>query len=136
MRRLISNVINNVLECLNHFENDRKEKLKELIADETYCENFISLAEEIKPDGEKVKSVTLITENNRICLRARRPETLKTETLNLDKKEKTKVVRGELLFAGATGKNDLVIQIIPNDKSENSTKLYVPPEREGIIQNY
>lgn len=135
-----SNIINNVLECLNHFENDRREKLKELIVDEAYYGNFISLAEEIKPDGEKVKSIALATENNHVQLRTRRPESLKTKDSNSDKKEqvteKPKTAEGELLLADATGGNDIVIQIIPNNRKENSVKLHVPPEREDIIQNY
>ena len=135
-----SNIINNVIECLNHFENNRMEKLKGLIVDEAYYGNFISLAEEIKPDGEKVKNVALVTENNRVRLKTRRSETLKTKNSNSDEKnkvtEKLKVAKGELLLADATGGDDLIIQIIPNNRKENSVKIHVPPEREDIIENY
>ena len=134
-----SNIIQNTLECLDHFENDRTEELKKTIVDESYYKNFISLAEGIKPDGKKIKNIALATKDNRVRLRARQSMAEKAASANSDRKdkssEKLKMAEGKFLYADATSESDLVIRIVPNGEG-NKVKLHVPPEREDIVHNF
>jgi hypothetical protein len=50
-------VIAEVMKCLEMLESEQPEKLRELIPDETYYENFIGIAKQIAPDGNDVKFV-------------------------------------------------------------------------------
>jgi len=59
-------VIDEVMSCFEILESTNPGDLKEKIKDETYYENFIGLAKQIAPDGEKVKFVGFTVKKNGI----------------------------------------------------------------------
>ena len=50
-------VVDELMQCLELWENGKSEKLKERIDNEVYYENFIGIAKQIAPDGDDVKTV-------------------------------------------------------------------------------
>lgn len=50
-------VVDEVMDCLQILDSPKPEKLKEKIEDKTYYENFIGLAKQIAPDGDKIQLV-------------------------------------------------------------------------------
>ncbi|EKE05486.1 MAG: hypothetical protein ACD_19C00264G0002 [uncultured bacterium] len=59
-----SEVINEVLNCFELFENDKPVELKERFDDEFYYENFVGLAKQMAPDGEDIKIVGFNSKTN------------------------------------------------------------------------
>ena len=50
-------IIDEILQCIKLFQQENIESLRERIDDNSYFENFISLARQIMPDGEDIKMV-------------------------------------------------------------------------------
>jgi hypothetical protein len=50
-------VVDEIMNCFEIFESNEPKKLKEHITDKNYYENFIGLAKQIAPDGEKINLV-------------------------------------------------------------------------------
>jgi hypothetical protein len=50
-------VVDELMQCLELWENGKSEKLKERIDNEIYYENFIGIAKQIAPDGDDIKTV-------------------------------------------------------------------------------
>lgn len=54
---MIQNVIDDIVSGIDMINNGDEEKLKEIIQDEDYYQNFISLSKNMAPDGDKIKQV-------------------------------------------------------------------------------
>ncbi|MCI5164878.1 MAG: hypothetical protein D3903_02010 [Candidatus Electrothrix sp. GM3_4] len=52
-----SEVVDEILNCFELFEGDKKEELKNRFEDEVYHDNFVGLAKQMAPDGEDIKLV-------------------------------------------------------------------------------
>jgi hypothetical protein len=52
-------VVDELMECLRHFQAAERDALEQRIADESYFNNFIGLAKRFAPDGQRVQSVGL-----------------------------------------------------------------------------
>ena len=50
-------VVDELMKCLEIWEHERPEALKEWIQDDTYYQNFVGIAKQIAPDGDDVKLV-------------------------------------------------------------------------------
>lgn len=50
-------VVDELMKCLEIWESEKPEVLKELIHDDTYYQNFVGIAKQIAPDGDAVKLV-------------------------------------------------------------------------------
>ena len=71
-------VVDEIMNCFEIFESNEPKKLKEHINDNNYYENFIGLAKQIAPDGEKINLVGFTTvrggKDKPIALRKSRKE--------------------------------------------------------------
>lgn len=56
-------IINEVLTCINLFDQGEENALKRAITDETYYNNFVALAKKLAPDGQKIATVGLTSFN-------------------------------------------------------------------------
>lgn len=52
-----SEIIDEILNCFELFEGDKKEELKAKFEDEIYYDNFVGLAKQMAPDGEDIQLV-------------------------------------------------------------------------------
>jgi hypothetical protein len=98
-------IIDELLDCLQVFGSKDEEKLRELIPDDTYRHNFVALAEQLAPDGERVKVVGLTVlrrgEERSVAFVKRQPE--KRGAARVSGKRAVKA-KGMLLFASSQGK--------------------------------
>ncbi len=71
-------VIDDVIDCLESFNANDEDRLKELIPDETYRRNFLGLAKRLALDGEQVRVVGLTVlrqgEERRVALVKKQPD--------------------------------------------------------------
>jgi len=125
-------VIDETSECLDDFSNANLDKLKLRIVDQAYFRNFIALAKQISPDGEKVTTVGITTVRGgkeRITAMTRPAKDILQSSEEFKpkprKKRETKSqeIIGNLLYADSTTETDL-IKI--RDQGGNDHKIQVP----------
>jgi len=101
-------VIDEVMSCFEILESINPDELKERIVDKTYYENFVGLAKQIAPDGDKVKLVGFTVKRNGsekpVALRKSKKQLQQTPDTSLledsDKdKNSAKVYTGILMHA-------------------------------------
>lgn len=68
-------LINEVMACLDLWEREKTDQLKDRIKDEVYFDNFVSLATQLAPDGEDISSVAFVSKQQD----APKPVVLRTE---------------------------------------------------------
>jgi len=100
-------VVDELMKCLELWENKSAEDLKDWIQDETYYQNFVGIAKQIAPDGDDVKLVGFkaIREGKEKPLTLRKSPQQVRETFNITKvaeKQSSRVeLRGVLRFASS-----------------------------------
>ena len=110
-------VIADVFDCFELLDAGNLKELEKRIPDESYLRNFISLAEKIAPDGERIRRVgfTATTDQGerRVALSSKR-EKIRSATIASKRTEpdQVKEVKGILLEADATKKRLGRIQIV------------------------
>jgi hypothetical protein len=117
---LAEDVIKEMLDCLELFNAANARALRERIPDPAYYRNFISLARNISPDGEAVRTVgfTALAAGQERRLILTRPHTQEppsfTEQL-IDVTREKVVVRGVLKFADARREDQGKICLLDSD---------------------
>jgi hypothetical protein len=127
-----SEIIDEVVSCLEIFQNDDDVNLKKKITDEIYYRNFIGLAKKIAPDGENVKLVGFTTVyqgyKKEVALTKSKKELIIIKDIQFDEEQReTKYVKisGELKYADSTQKKAGIIRLIDNQNKSHNIK--VPP---------
>ncbi len=96
-----SDVIDEIFNCFELFEEDKPEELKEKIEDEMYHDNFVGLAKQMAPDGEDIKLVgfnSIIEGKERpVALRKKRRE---IQISNEIVESQTAIISDKLILAG------------------------------------
>jgi hypothetical protein len=126
-----SNVINELLDCLNLFNNLEEEELKRKIFEETYYINFNALANQILPDGQNIKMVGFACmsegfEKKVALTRGKEKYQAKRKDTSTD----IVSVEGTLLFADSTKGPVGKIQLIDNQSKKHN--IIVP---EGMMSD-
>lgn len=100
-------VVDELMKCLEIWESEKTEVLRETIGDETYYQNFVGIAEQIAPDGDAVKLVGFKAvrqgEEKPVTLRKNRRqlrESISAEQLS-DQEPLSTTLRGVLRFASS-----------------------------------
>lgn len=123
---LSSEVIDELVECLELLNEGDDERLKEKIPQETYYRNFIGLAGKIAPDGDKVKMVGLTRVKDdrevRIALTKTQDEistTANRRAFPVSTEGEAVTVTGRLLFADATRTTGRIQLVEPSGQRHN-----------------
>lgn len=130
-------IIDEIMNCLDFFNNAKEEELRERIPQEAYYRNFIGLAKNLAPDGENVRQVGFTTirkgEEKRVSL------TKPRDQMGLVRKSKEKIadtegelrrITGTLLYADATRSARQNIRLI--DDTGHSHNIVIP---EGMMSD-
>jgi len=104
-------IIDNLLDCLQTYDKKDEAKLQDLIPDETYRRNFVALADQLAPDGERVRVVGLTVarqgEERRVTFVKRQREERAAPRVS---DQAAVEAKGVLLFASAkTKKNRITV---------------------------
>ncbi len=104
-------IIDNLLDCLQTYDKKDEAKLQDLIPDETYRRNFVALADQLAPDGERVRVVGLTVarqgEERRVTFVKRQREERAAPRVS---DQAAVEAKGVLLFANAkTKKNRITV---------------------------
>jgi hypothetical protein len=132
-----ADIIDEIMSCLDSFNNAQEEQLRERIPQEAYYRNFIGLAKNLAPDGENVRQVGFTTfregKEKRVSLtkprdqigliRERREELAEAEG-------GLRSITGVLLYADARKSARQNIQLI--DDTGQSHNVIVP---EGMMSD-
>jgi hypothetical protein len=106
-------VVQTLLECLTAYNEDQGQRLRELIPEESYRRNFVALARQLAPDGERVKLVGLTTEGQDSPRKVAMDRPRMAHVVDEAEKPQGEIVEviGRLLFANSsTSKN--IIKIV------------------------
>lgn len=131
---LAENVLEEMLDLLELFEDAEAGKLRERIPDEAYLRNFVSLARKLAPDGKKVKTIgftsTRSGKERRVLLKRKSsdlPEEEFLPTSSQQTQRKSVTLSGTLLFADEVG-NRNEIKLV--DERGKKLRVEVP---EGMM---
>jgi len=128
----VNQVIDELLECLELFNDQRKGRLSEKISEPAYYYNFVGISRRLAPDGQEIKMVglTRLKNGNETSLNITRsqeeivvvrPPTTATErslgTIPI-------IVEGRLKYADDIDKRE--IKLIPKEESKKPYKIIVP----------
>lgn len=110
-------IIDEVMTCFDIFNSMTEDSLRVRISDEDYYHNFIGLARQISPDGDRVNLVgfTAIQGNieRKVALTKPRGElSVKSEVLSTDDSYEHITVVGNLLFADSTKEGKNIIKLV------------------------
>lgn len=113
-------VIDEVIESLHLFEDQRRDELQKRIPDKGYYRNFVALSGQLAPDGERISQVglTVVRRGQRRSVGLKRPvhETLYIDSLReLEEKAEPVTVTGFLRFADST-KDEQKIKLVAEGK--------------------
>jgi hypothetical protein len=129
--------IDEAIKCIEVINTGDFEKLSEIINDRTYLTNFLGIAKQIAPDGDKVKTVGITTIRNNV--ERHTPILSKKREINIDHlEEKSEIkkgteiveIKGFLEYANSTSKSKNSIKII--DEKEIQHPVEVP---EGLMND-
>lgn len=116
-------LIDNVFECLQSFNEGDFDRLKRLIPQQAYYRNFVGLARQLAPDGDRVKMVGFTAHRGnsptRVALDRRRADVPSDQSVEAGTRVE---VRGRLLFADSAGKSNR-IKIIDDDGARHSFRV-------------
>ena len=133
-------VIDELLNCLDLFTKGEEEQLRDRIPEDAYFRNFVGLARNLQPDGEKVSMVgfTTVRQGNtkQVAMTKAGKEhsglglpALNLSDLKRNEKESDMIhLRGQLIIANATkksGKQSGEIEIVTEGNVR--VKIVVPP---------
>lgn len=125
---LAEDVIKEILDCLELFNAANALALRERIPDPAYYRNFVSLARNIFPDGEAVRTVgfTALAAGQERRLLLTRPQAQEppsfTEQL-IDVTREKVVVRGVLKFADARRDDQGQIRLVESDDRTHTVRV-------------
>jgi len=126
-------VIEDLLECLEILTSDNPDRLEEKIPDPAYRRNFIALARQIAPDGDRVKAVgftaNLGKTEKRVAL-TRLSRSLSPETGSKAPHDKLVTVRGTLRFADSLNPDRNEIRLL--DENDTKHRILVP---QGMMED-
>jgi hypothetical protein len=134
---IIQNVIDNIITGIDLINKGEEEKLKQLISDDDYYQNFVSLGKNIAPDGDKIKQVgfTVLRNGEQVKLGYTRSKNNFNSFQDNDKIGKEGIIetiKGTLRMADADkGK----IKII-NSSGDNSFLIEVPEGLTDIVKMF
>ena len=118
-----------MLDCLELYVATKVDALRERIPDPAYYWNFVSLARNVSPDGQAVRTVgfTALSAGQERRLLLSRPQTQEPEGLTLPVIEGPRkvTIRGTLKFADALKKEHSIIRVV--DSEGRAQKVLVPP---------
>lgn len=129
--------IDDMLECMELFNNGEEEKLKAKIPQEDYYNNFVGLVKNLAPDGQDVNLVGFTTlrqgSMRKVALTSKHEAPLPTGVLkptvipepDVPEDHKTTVVQGLLQEADSRNKDRGTIHIV--DSEGTSHTIIVPP---------
>lgn len=133
-----SEVIDEVLTCLELFNKSEESKLREKIPEPAYYRNFVGLAKNIAPDGEQVNLVGFTEIRDGVERKVNLTQSPDEIQLSLEslleiepdaRREKDTII-GRLLYADATSSDEQAIKLI--DKNNKSHTVIVP---EGMMSD-
>lgn len=134
-------VVDEMMECIELFNNSQEEALKKRILDQAYYNNFVGLVGEIAPDGKEIRQVGFTCIRNGkskavALVRAREmtdAHILELSTKTFEKKttkvEKIKII-GELRYADSTKPRQDRIKLI--DETGKTHIIIIP---EGMMHD-
>lgn len=134
-------VVDEVVECLQLVNDANESALRERIEDETYYRNFVALAKQIAPDGEDVRQVgfTVIRGNTekRVALRRVQEEITPlgigpSRPAPVVKRSELVTVKGRLLFADHRKTEKGRIELVSTEDPPKTYKVIVP---EGMMSD-
>lgn len=122
-------VINEILDCLELFNQQKVEPLQQRIADQAYYRNFIELARKIAPDGKEIVTVGLTSltpgRERRVALSSPREGTDPFKSvITRDEHAERKTIRGTLKYADHRKEEAPEIRLI--DEEGKSHRVQVP----------
>ncbi len=133
-----SQVIDEIMSCLENFSKSEEKELREKIPEEAYFRNFVAIAKSLAPDGSEVrqvgftalrrgqeKRVSLTIPRDRIRLAPERKEELEAKA-----EGKLATITGRLLLADARHSGREKIQLI--DDTGQAHNVIVP---EGMMSD-
>lgn len=123
-------IVEELISCLDLFNQGQEDKLRDRIHDETYYRNFVYQARSLAPDGEKIKGVGLTAsiegKNRQISFKPRsqlQPKPPEPDKHDEDEVgEKVKIVG---LLSAASSLKGRYVKILP-DQETKSQKIKVP----------
>ena len=127
-------VITNVFDCLDLLSAGRLDQLEERIPDEPYLRNFVGLAEQIAPDGDRIKrvgfTVTTALGERHVVLAPKHNRRHATAPVlkTLERGENVEVV-GTLLEANAKSTERGRIQVV--DDQGKTHRITIPRGNDG-----
>jgi len=133
---LQSDIIDEIMECLELFNNLDETALRSRISDEKYYNNFIGIAQQLAPDGEDVTVVGFTTLRNgserKVALTQRQDQiNIKKIGPPLDEQQALITIEGTLRFADSTKPQQNKIKII--DMQGKKHQIIVPEGMMGDI---
>ena len=123
-------ILNELLDCLELFNEANEEALRRQIPEEPYYRNFVGLARRMSPDGNDVNLVGFTTfrngEERKVALtRERAQHFLVEQAVTTDPASETVTVRGSLRFADSTKGQTGRIRLI---EAQGKTHDIIVPE--------
>lgn len=131
-------VVQELFDCFDLFESDRRTPLRERIGDDNYYANFVALARKIGPDGNSVRWVGLTsvrgTENRYVELKqmSQKPSVSPSRGVVGEVADEV-TVQGVLRYADATGATETVRLL---DAVGNTHKIRIPLGVDDIVKPY
>jgi hypothetical protein len=129
-------IIDEVLSCIELFNNANEEGLREKIKEESYYQNFVALAKQLAPDGDHVNFVGFTTirdgKKREVSITRKQDDIrlLPPEIAGEAEKQKYVKVKGQLLYADSTKGKERTIKLI--DEGNIKHTIIVP---EGMMSD-
>lgn len=129
-------VINEIVESIDLLNNNDLDGLRQRIKDERYYSNFVSLARDMAPDGERINFVGFTSRTKKASLTKSKKE---LKTISFDKPmpvikttEKPIEVTGILDFAMARGENVIELTTIDGERY----KIRISEGMDDLVRTY
>lgn len=128
-------VVDELMECLDVFNQSGDEELRRRIADTAYYRNFLALAREMAPDGEQITQVGFTTirkgRETRLALTRQRGAIPAVHLLQpVDQRGEFASIEGRLRYADSTHPEKGQIRLV--DEQDRQHKIIVP---EGLMND-
>jgi hypothetical protein len=141
-----SEVIEEVIQCMELLEGLEPKKLKERIPDESYYDNFVALSKHLSPDGEDIKGAGLVSNHNgrvrTVSLRKNKVQLTQTTQSNeiilasSEEEKSTLTLSGTLKIANAATDDKFGrVTLIDTDHHKTDIKVPIALMRD-IVQPY
>ncbi|MBL8874430.1 MAG: hypothetical protein JNM86_01400 [Phycisphaerae bacterium] len=117
-------ILNLVVDRLGMYDQEDFVKLQEAIPDKQYYDNFVQLASELSPDGDRVRLVGLTTLNDgkERQLQMRRPSRADAKAIAFVPTNELRRLRGRVFFINTKDEENPVVKLELDDGSELKLK--------------